>query len=419
MVKSTTEIQINNSTMSVLSGKKILLGVSGGIAAYKTASLVRLFIKAGAHVQVIMTPASKDFVTPLTLSTLSKNPVHSSFYNQDDDNEKWNNHVELALWADLMVIAPATANTLSKMTNGTCDNLLIAAYLSAKCPVYFAPAMDLDMYKHPSTVANFSSLNRFGNVIIPAESGELASGLSGEGRMAEPENIVAFIEADLNSKLPLKGKKILITAGPTYEAIDPVRFIGNHSSGKMGFDIALSAANLGASVILVSGPTNCKVSNPLIDVISVVSAEEMYIACHQFFADVDVAIAAAAVADYKPQNVAQQKIKKVADNFTIELEKTKDILASLGVQKKNQFLIGFALETENEIENAKLKIQKKNLDLIVLNSLQDQGAGFGKLTNKVTFIDKYFNIEPMELKSKEAVADDILNKVIAHLGIQR
>ena len=405
--------------MSVLSGKKILLGISGGIAAYKTASLVRLFIKAGAHVQVIMTPASKDFVTPLTLSTLSKNPVHSSFYNQDDENEKWNNHVELALWADLMVIAPATANTLSKMTSGTCDNLLIATYLSAKCPVYFAPAMDLDMYKHPSTIANFSSLTQFGNTIIPAESGELASGLSGEGRMAEPENIVAFIEEDLNSKLPLKGKKILITAGPTYEAIDPVRFIGNHSSGKMGFDIAISAANLGASVILVSGPTNCKVSNPLINVIPVVSAEEMYIACHQFYGDTDVAIAAAAVADYKPKNIAAQKIKKAADNFVIELEKTKDILASLGVQKKNQFLIGFALETENEIENAKLKIQKKNLDLIVLNSLQDQGAGFGKPTNKVTFIDKFFHIEPMELKSKEAVADDILNKVMMHFEIQR
>ncbi|RTY66697.1 bifunctional phosphopantothenoylcysteine decarboxylase/phosphopantothenate--cysteine ligase CoaBC [Flavobacterium sp. LS1P28] len=400
--------------MSVLNGKKILLGISGGIAAYKTASLVRLFIKAGAHVQVIMTPASKDFVTSLTLSTLSKNPVYSSFYNQDNEDEKWNNHVELALWADLMIIAPATANTLSKMTNGICDNLLIAAYLSAKCPVYFAPAMDLDMYKHPSTIANFSSLTQFGNTIIPAETGELASGLSGEGRMAEPENIVAFIEADLNNKLPLKGKKILITAGPTYEAIDPVRFIGNHSSGKMGFDIAISAANLGASVILVSGPTHFTVSNSLIEVINVVSAEEMYLACHQRYADVDVAIAAAAVADYKPKNVAKQKIKKAADNFVIELEKTKDILASLGTLKKNQFLIGFALETENEIENAKLKIQKKNLDLIVLNSLQDQGAGFGKPTNKVTFIDQFFNLEPMELKSKEAVADDILNKVIAH-----
>lgn len=403
--------------MSVLSGKKILLGISGGIAAYKTATLVRLFIKAGAHVQVIMTPASKDFITPLTLSTLSKNPVYSGFYNQEDENGKWNNHVELALWADMMVIAPATANTLSKMTNGTCDNLLIAVYLSAKCPVYFAPAMDLDMYIHPSTLDSFKKLEQFGNTMIPAESGELASGLSGEGRMAEPENIVAFIEADLESRLPLKGQKILITAGPTYEAIDPVRFIGNHSSGKMGFDIALSAANLGASVILVSGPTHCKVSNPLIKVVSVVSAEEMYIACHQFYADVDVAIAAAAVADYRPKNVAQQKIKKAADDFVIELEKTKDILASLGEQKKNQFLIGFALETENEIENAKLKIQKKNLDLIVLNSLQDQGAGFSKPTNKVTFIDKSFNIQPMELKTKEAVADDILNKVISHFGI--
>jgi phosphopantothenoylcysteine decarboxylase/phosphopantothenate--cysteine ligase len=400
--------------MSVLNGKKILLGVSGGIAAYKTASLVRLFIKAGAEIQVIMTPASKDFVTPLTLSTLSKNPVHSTFFNQDDENEKWNNHVELGLWADLMIIAPATANTMSKMANGTCDNLLIATYLSAKCPVYFAPAMDLDMYIHPSTLASFSSLKQFGNTIIPAESGELASGLSGEGRMAEPENIIAFLEADLESKLPLKGKKFLITAGPTYEAIDPVRFIGNHSSGKMGFDIASEAANLGASVVLVAGPTNCKVTNSSVKVIPVTSAQEMYDACHEYYSDVDVAIAAAAVADYKPKTVASQKIKKASEDFTIELEKTKDILLSLGRIKKNQFLIGFALETENEIENAKLKIQKKNLDLIVLNSLQDKGAGFGGGTNKVTFIDKYFTIEPMELKSKEAVAADILNKVIKH-----
>ncbi|WP_026715029.1 bifunctional phosphopantothenoylcysteine decarboxylase/phosphopantothenate--cysteine ligase CoaBC [Flavobacterium daejeonense] len=400
--------------MSVLSGKRILLGVSGGIAAYKTASLVRLFIKAGAHVQVIMTPASKDFVTPLTLSTLSKKPVYSTFFNEDEEDEKWNNHVEFGLWADLMLVAPATANTLSKMANGTCDNLLIATYLSAKCPVYFAPAMDLDMYKHPSTIASFQALEQFGNIMIPAESGELASGLSGEGRMAEPENIIDFLEADLESKLPLKGKKILITAGPTYEAIDPVRFIGNHSSGKMGFDIAKSAANLGASVILVSGPTHCEVNHALIQLIKVTSAQEMYEACHQYYADVDVTIAAAAVADYKPKNVANQKIKKAADNFVIELEKTKDILFSLGENKKQQFLIGFALETENEIENAKAKIQKKNLDLIVLNSLQDEGAGFQKMTNKVTFIDKDFKIEPMELKSKEAVADDILNKVIAH-----
>jgi len=400
--------------MSVLSGKKILLGISGGIAAYKTATLVRLFIKAGAHVQVIMTPASKDFITPLTLSTLSKNPVYSSFYDESEENEKWNSHVELGLWADLMVIAPATANTLSKMANGICDNLLIATYLSAKCPVYFAPAMDLDMYIHPSTIASFKKLEQFGNTMIPAEKGELASGLSGEGRMAEPEHVVSFLEADLESRLPLKGKKILITAGPTYEAIDPVRFIGNHSSGRMGFDIAQSAANLGASVILISGPSHFTMENSLVKVVRVVSAQEMYDACHKYFADVDVAIAAAAVADYKPKNVALQKIKKAADDFTIELEKTKDILASLGEIKKNQFLIGFALETENEVENAKLKIQKKNLDLIILNSLQDEGAGFGKSTNKITFIDKNFKVEPMELKSKEEVANDILNKVIAH-----
>ncbi|AWA31174.1 bifunctional phosphopantothenoylcysteine decarboxylase/phosphopantothenate--cysteine ligase CoaBC [Flavobacterium magnum] len=400
--------------MSILSGKKILLGVSGGIAAYKTAGLVRLFIKAGAQVQVIMTPASKDFVTPLTLSTLSKSPVHSTFYNEDSEDAVWNNHVDLALWADLMLIAPATANTLSKMASGACDNLLMAAYLSAKCPVYFAPAMDLDMYKHQSTLQNFNALKQFGNIMIPAESGELASGLSGEGRMAEPENIVAFIESDIESKLPLKGKKILITAGPTYEAIDPVRFIGNHSSGKMGFDLAESAARSGASVILITGPTHLSAKNPNIDTVRVVSAQQMYNACHDVYADVDAAIAAAAVADYRPKVIAGEKIKKSAEAFTIEMEKTQDILASMGQLKKKQFLVGFALETENELENAKLKITKKNLDLIVLNSLRDEGAGFGKPTNKITFIDKHFNIEPMDLKSKEAVAEDILNKVITH-----
>lgn len=398
--------------MSVLSGKKILLGVSGGIAAYKTANLVRLFIKAGAQVQVVMSPASLHFVTPLTLATLSKNPVYSTFYNEEEGSGEWNNHVELGLWADLMLVAPATANTLSKMANGNCDNLLIATYLSAKCPVYFAPAMDLDMYKHPSTLDSFHKLKSFGNIIIPAESGELASGLSGEGRMAEPENIVSFLERDLLEKLPLKGKKILITAGPTYEAIDPVRFIGNHSSGKMGFDIANEAVNKGAEVILVTGPTHLNVQNSTIKLIRVTSAQDMYDACHEFYNSVDVAIAAAAVADYRPKNVANQKIKKNDATFSIELEKTKDILASLGEQKKNQFLIGFALETENEIEHAKQKIQKKNLDLIVLNSLNDEGAGFGKATNKVTFISKDFTIEPKELKSKEAVAKDIINKVI-------
>lgn len=400
--------------MSVLSGKKILLGVSGGIAAYKTANLVRLFIKAGAQVQVVMSPASLHFVTPLTLATLSKNPVYATFYKEEEGNGEWNNHVELGLWADLMLIAPATANTLSKMANGTCDNLLIATYLSAKCPVYFAPAMDLDMYKHPSTLDSFQKLKAFGNIIIPAENGELASGLSGEGRMAEPENIITFLENDVLEKLSLKGKKILITAGPTYEAIDPVRFIGNHSTGKMGFDIANEAAKMGAEVVLVSGPTHLSVNNSAIKLIRVQSAEEMYVVCHQYFGSVDVAVAAAAVADYRPKNVAEQKIKKSEETFTITLEKTKDILASLGAIKKNQFLIGFALETENEIEHAKLKIQKKNLDLIVLNSLNDKGAGFGQPTNKVTFIDKNFAIEPMELKSKEAVALDIINKIIRH-----
>lgn len=400
--------------MSVLSGKKIVLGISGGIAAYKTAALVRLFIKSGAQVKVVMTPAARDFVTPLTLSTLSKNPVYSTFYNDDDADAQWNNHVELALWADLLLIAPATANTLSKMATGNCDNLLIAVYLSAKCPVFFAPAMDLDMYKHPSTIESFNALKSYGNIMIPAESGELASGLSGEGRMAEPEHIVAFLESDIAGKLPLRGKKILITAGPTYEAIDPVRFIGNHSSGKMGFDLAQRAADLGASVILVSGPTHLRINHNLIEVISVTSAAEMYTACHEHFADADVAIAAAAVADYRPKFPAAQKIKKTESDLNIALEKTKDILASLGELKKNQFLVGFALETENEIEHAKQKISKKNLDLIVLNSLNDEGAGFGKPTNKITFIDRDFNTEAMQLKSKEAVAADILNKVIKH-----
>ena len=398
--------------MSVLKGKNVLLGISGGIAAYKTASLVRLIIKAGAHVQVVMTPASVDFVTPLTLSTLSKNPVFSTFYDKEDENATWNNHVELALWADIMLIAPATANTISKMASGTCDNLLMATYLSAKCPVYFAPAMDLDMYIHPTSINNFETLKAFGNTIIPAESGELASGLSGEGRMAEPENIVQFIENDILIKLPLKGKRVLITAGPTYEAIDPVRFIGNHSTGKMGYDIATAAANLGAEVVLISGPTHLQLNHSLITIIRVTSADEMYDASHKFYTSSDVVIAAAAVSDYKPKNVALQKIKKEETTFTLELEKNKDILLSLGKIKKNQFLIGFALETENEIENAKSKIQKKNLDVIVLNSLNDEGAGFGKPTNKVTFIDKDFNIFENTLKPKELVAQDIVNLIV-------
>jgi phosphopantothenoylcysteine decarboxylase / phosphopantothenate---cysteine ligase len=402
--------------MSILSGKNILLGITGGIAAYKTASLVRLFIKSGANVKVVMTPASKEFVTPLTLSTLSKNPVYSSFVNEDDDNAVWNSHVELGLWGDLFLIAPATANTLSKMANGVCDNLLLATYLSAKCPVYYAPAMDLDMYIHPSTLQSFKVLNSYGNIMVPATSGELASGLVGEGRMAEPEDIVAFIENDILNNLPLKGKKVLITAGPTYEAIDPVRFIGNHSSGKMGFEIAKASANLGAEVILVTGPTHESVSNNLIKVIPVTSASEMYSKVHNYFNTVDIAILSAAVADYKPKEISSQKIKKKDSTLTLELEKTQDILASLGKIKTNQYLVGFALETNNELENAKEKLKSKNLNLIVLNSLNDEGAGFKSNTNKVTFIDDDETVTEFQLKSKAEVASDLLNKILQQIN---
>ena len=398
--------------MSILSGKNILLGITGGIAAYKTTYLVRHFIKAGAHVKIIMTPASIAFVTPLTLSTLSKNPVLSSFTNEEDENDVWNNHVDLGLWADIFVIAPATANTMSKMATGNSDNFLLATYLSAKCPVYFAPAMDLDMYKHPSTQKSFDKLKSFGNIIIPAGSGELASGLVGEGRMAEPEDILSFIEADVLSKLPLINKRVLITAGPTYEAIDPVRFIGNHSSGKMGFELANVMSRLGAEVTLITGPTREKISNSLVTLVPITSAEEMYVAAHEYFLNSDVVICAAAVADYKPKNIATQKIKKKETTFNIELVKTKDILASLGAIKKEQFLIGFALETNNEIENAKVKLERKKLDFIVLNSLQDKGAGFGKSTNKISIIDKDDSLTSFELKSKKDVATDIVNYLL-------
>jgi len=401
--------------MSILSGKNILLGITAGIAAYKSAFLVRLFIKAGANVKVVMTPASKDFVTPLTLSTLSKQPVISSFTKEDDDNATWNNHVELGLWADFFLVAPATANTLSKMASGTSDNILLATYLSAKCPVYFAPAMDLDMYKHESTINSINKLESFGNIMIPATSGELASGLVGEGRMAEPEDIISFIENDIISGLPLYGKQVLITAGPTYEAIDPVRFIGNHSSGKMGYEIAKAAANLGAKVILVSGPTHQSIDHSLIKVIAVISANDMYIATHEHFKDADIAILSAAVADYKPKFIADQKIKKASSTLSLELEKTKDILASLGQIKQQQLLVGFALETNNELENAIAKLKKKNLDLIVLNSLNDDGAGFGGETNKVTIIDKKENTINYSLKSKAEVAKDLMREILNQL----
>ena len=398
--------------MSILSGKHILLGITAGIAAYKTASLVRLFVKNGAHVKVVMTPASKEFITPLTLSTLSKNPVLDSFTNEDDDNEVWNNHVELGLWADIFLIAPATANTMSKMASGNSDNLLLAIYLSAKCPVYVAPAMDLDMYRHASSKISMSTLQSYGNIIIPAEVGELASGLVGAGRMAEPATIVKFIESHILEGLPLYQKKILITAGPTYEAIDPVRFIGNHSSGKMGFEIAKAASNLGAEVRLITGPTHQKISSNLITVIPVVSAQEMYEQVHQFYENCDIAILSAAVADYKIKFISNQKIKKEEHSLTLELEKTQDILASLGKLKNNQLLVGFALETDNEITNAIKKLKNKNLDLIVLNSLSDKGAGFGTNTNKVTLIKRDLSTTNFPLKSKAEVSKDILNEIL-------
>lgn len=399
----------------MLSGKNILLGITGGIAAYKTTFLVRLLVKAGAQVKVILTDSASSFVSPLTLATLSKNAVLSSFVHQDENSISWNNHVELGLWADYMLIAPATANTLSKMANGNCDNLLLATYLSAKCPVFFAPAMDLDMYQHPSTKNSFKKLTSFGNILIPATSGELASGLHGEGRMAEPEDIVVFIKHYIIEALPLKGKKVLITAGPTYEAIDPVRFIGNHSSGLMGFELAKAAANLGAEVILISGPSHLDLQHDLVQLIRVVSADEMYVEVHKHYNSVDIAIAAAAVADYRPKSVAKQKIKKSEVSFSIEFIKNRDILLSMGAQKKNQFLVGFALETENEIENAIGKLKKKHLDAIVLNSLNDDGAGFASITNKISFIDKNSIIKTFSLKTKAEVALDIMNEIIKRI----
>lgn len=404
--------------MSLLSGKKVLLGVTAGIAAYKSAWLVRSFIKAGAQVKVVMTPNAKDFVAPLTLATLSKNEVLSSFVTDDEDNPNWNNHVELGLWADFLVIAPATANTLAKMSTGTCDNLLLATYLSAKCPVFFAPAMDLDMYKHPSTLETFKKLESFGNRMIPATSGELASGLEGKGRMAEPEAIVEFIEHDIQSRLPLKNKTVLITAGPTYEAIDPVRFIGNHSSGKMGYALAREGLSLGAQVILISGPTSIHLEpHKNLKLIQVVSARDMFEAVQKEYDQVHVAVAAAAVADYKPSVVADQKIKKKNDLKHLTLEPTEDILAFMGEHKTQQFLVGFALETENEIDNAKGKLLRKNLDLIVLNSLKDTGAGFGSQTNKVTLITKNEEITPYDLKPKDEVAKDIFTKIRNEINV--
>lgn len=395
----------------MLHGKKIVLGVCGSIAAYKSAVLVRLLVKAGAEVKVIMTPGAHDFITPLTLSTLSKNPVFSTFVK--DGTGQWNNHVDLALWADAIVIAPATANTIARMANGLCDNLLLAVYLSARCPVFLAPAMDLDMLQHPATQANLHKIQSFGNHIIDPTYGELASGLTGTGRMAEPEEITSHLSAFFDNHQRLKGKTALVTAGPTYEALDPVRFIGNHSTGKMGFAIAEVLADLGAQVNLVSGPTQQHTQHPGIRVIHVTSAEDMYTQCAALFPTADITVLSAAVADYRPTVVADQKIKKKDETLTLELTKTRDIAASLGKLKHNgQMLVGFALETEHERDNAIKKLTAKNFDFIVLNSLNDKGAGFGHDTNKISIIDRQNAVHDFVLKTKKEVARDIVNTIL-------
>ncbi|ACU03361.1 bifunctional phosphopantothenoylcysteine decarboxylase/phosphopantothenate--cysteine ligase CoaBC [Pedobacter heparinus] len=399
----------------MLKNKKIILGVCGSIAAYKSAILVRLLVKAGANVKVILTAGAANFITPLTLATLSKNPVYTQYF--EEETGVWSNHVELGLWADFMVIAPASANTLAKMASGLCDNLLTAVYLSAKCPVYVAPAMDLDMWKHESTAGNVQKLLTYGNQVIQPGSGELASGLFGEGRMAEPEDILAFLTDKVRSSLPLLGKKIMVTAGPTYEAIDPVRFIGNHSSGKMGFAIANRFASLGADVTLITGPTTEK-SNYELKRIDVVSAADMLSACKAEFGKADITVMSAAVADYTPVTRAEQKIKKTSNEFNLELKKTTDILATLGQLKTDrQILVGFALETQNEETYAKEKLIKKNLDLIVLNSLNDKGAGFKMDTNKITIFNKAAEKIVFEMKSKTEVAKDICNEILKLVNV--
>jgi phosphopantothenoylcysteine decarboxylase/phosphopantothenate--cysteine ligase len=397
---------------------KVILGVSGSIAAYKSAHLTRLFVKRGDEVQVLMTRAATDFISPLTLSTLSKSPTLSDVHSET----AWNNHVELGLWGDALVIAPATANTLAKLANGICDNILSAVYLSARCPVFVAPAMDLDMWKHPATQRNISLLREYGVQIIPVEHGELASGLVGDGRMAEPENIVTFLDSWFKSKSdqPLSGKKALVTAGPTFEPLDPVRFLGNHSTGKMGIAIAEELSARGAEVTLVLGPTSLKPTDSSIRVVAIGSALEMSNACSSLFPESDITVFAAAVADYKPRHFSETKIKKKDDDLVLELEKTVDIAAALGKQKKpGQIMAGFALETDNEEFNAKAKLVKKNLDLIVLNSMRDAGAGFGHDTNKVTVISNDGNMVSYELKHKKSVAADIVNQIIRLANLKR
>ncbi|MEI9918248.1 MAG: bifunctional phosphopantothenoylcysteine decarboxylase/phosphopantothenate--cysteine ligase CoaBC [Bacteroidota bacterium] len=395
----------------MLKGRKILLGVTGSIAAYKAAVLTRLLVKEEAEVKVVMTNPATDFVTPLTFSTLSKNPVYTKFFKED--NGEWNNHVELGLWADAIVIAPASANTIAKMANGICDNLLLACYLSARCPVFFAPAMDLDMMKHPTTQSNLSKLESFGVKMLEPGFGELASGLIGIGRMAEPEEIVHQLTIHFATTETLKGKKALVTAGPTHEAIDPVRFIGNNSSGKMGYAIAEVLASRGAQVELVSGPTHLTTTHPNITVTKVTSAEEMYVACSSVFPKMDITVLSAAVADFRPTVKADQKIKKGEGGLTLELTKTYDIAAELGkIKKAGQIMVGFALETQKEKENAEKKLASKNFDFIVLNSLQDAGAGFGHDTNKVTIIGRNHVVKEFSLKSKKEVAIDIVNSIV-------
>ncbi len=400
----------------MLQNKHILLGITGGIAAYKCAHLVRLLIKEGAIVKVVMTKSAQEFVTAKTLSVLSKNEVITDFF---DANHNWNNHVQLAEWADIILIAPLTANTLAKFANGLCDNIVSACYLSARSKVFVAPAMDLDMYQHPTTKQNIQTLIANGNSIIPAESGELASGLVGEGRMAEPENIISFVKTELQKSLPLANKKVLVNAGPTYEAIDPVRFIGNRSSGKMGVAIADEFAKLGAEVTLVLGPSHQKPKQHQVKVLAVESAQEMLAACESVFQQVDIAVLSAAVADYKPKEVATSKIKKKDAMLSLELIKTDDVLETLGKQKTHQLLVGFALETDNIIEYAQEKIKKKNLDFIVANSAIEQGAGFAVDTNKITIIDKHNKLYNFELKSKQAVAQDIVNFAVDLLKLKK
>ncbi len=399
--------------MSILRGKKILLGITGGIAAYKTPILVRLLKKAGTEIKVVLTKNAKEFVTPLSLSTVSENPVLSKF---KDDDENWNNHVELGLWCDLMLICPATANSLYKMANGNCDNLLIATYLSCKSKIFFAPAMDLDMYKHESTKQSIEKLISFGNILIPPDSGELASGLVGEGRLPEPKSIVDFLIAHYSKNLPLKNKKVLITAGPTLEPIDPVRFISNHSSGKMGYRLAEEAKRLGASVCLISGPSNETLIETGIDLVSVRTSDQMEKEVMNRYQNSDIVIMAAAISDYTPKSYSNKKIKKESESkvFTIDFKKTNDILFNLGKLKKKQLLIGFALENNNEIKNAKKKLKEKNLDIIVLNSLNDEGAAFGHDTNKVTIIDDNLKVNHYDLKPKRFVANDIFEYILSN-----